>query len=207
MATRYQDVATFEAGIRVPGGYLTTVARSELAQDALAIYPIPWTAFRVWDAIATNLPGTAATDDLALIGNTFATGSPSIQAGNLGSAGATTRYARFQVALPAEYDDAETVQIRFHCGMVTAVADNSCTIDLQAYESDKEEGIGSDLCTTAATSMNSLTFADVDFSITASGLVSGDLLDCRVAIACNDAATGTVTPSIGYAALLCDIRG
>ena len=183
------------------------ISRSKIAQTTLAPFFIPWTAFRVWDAYQTNLPGTPATDDLGLIGGTFATGSPSIQTEDLKAAGATTSYARFCVALPPEYDDGETVTLRIHAGMLTTVADTTATIDLEVYESDKEAGIGADICATAAASINSLTLADKDFTITPASLVSGDVLDCRIAIAINDGATGTAVKGIvGYAALLCDIR-
>lgn len=184
------------------------IARSKIGQDTLAKFVIPWEAFRVWDAYATNLPGTSATDDLGLIGGTFGTNSPTIQTSDLKAAGATTRYARFSVALPPEYDDGETVQLRVHCGAKTTVADTSMTIDVECYESDKEEGISADLCTTAATSCNSLTLADKDFTITPTSLASGDVLDIRLTMAVNDAASGTaVIGIIGSVELLCDIRG
>lgn len=184
------------------------IARAKLAQDVLKPYPVNLTDLRVWDAMATVLPGTAANDDLGLIGGTFATGSPSIQAGDLKSAGATTRYARFLVALPAEYDSGETVTVRIHAGMVTTVADTSCTVDVQAYESNGEAGISADLCATAAQSMNSLTYADKDFTITPTALVAGDVLDVRVAVTCTDASGGAaVIPVLGSITLLCDVRG
>ena len=183
------------------------IARSKIGQTTLAPFFIPWQAFRVWNAYQTNLPGTPLADDLGLVGGTFGTDSPSIQTEDLKAAGATSSYARFCVALPPEYDDGETVQIRIHAGMLTNVADTSATVDLEVYESDKEAGIGSDICATAAQSINSLTLASKDFTITASGLVSGDVLDCRSTTAINDAATGTAVKGIiGYVALLCDIR-
>src|SRR4051794_39562808 len=37
-----------------PGG---GIARSSLSQDASQSYPIPWTAFTVWDAVSVQLPG------------------------------------------------------------------------------------------------------------------------------------------------------
>jgi hypothetical protein len=56
--------------------------------------------------------------------------------------------------------------------------------------------------------INSLVLAAKSFTITPSGLVAGDTLDVRIAIACTDAATGTaVTPTIAAIDLLCDIRG
>lgn len=208
MTARINELTVFNQGIKAPGGYLTDVKRAEIEQDTSQLYVIPWESFRVHDAIATNLPGTAANDDLGLYGNTFGTGSPSIESGDLKAAGATSRYARFQFALPPEYDDGQTVVLRAHAGMNTTVADTTATLDVECYKSDTEAGIGSDLCATGAQSINSLTFADYDFTITASGLVSGDVLDIRLTMAINDGATGTaVIGEIGWLGFLLDIRG
>lgn len=192
----------------VSGSRLPLLPRSSLEQDTLAIFPVPFENFRVWDAYQTLLPGTSATDDLGLYGGTFATASQLIRTYDVKTVGATTLYARTRVIIPAEYDDGETIQFRIHCGMVTTVADTSCTIDLQAYEVDSEGGISADLITTSATTMNSLTFANKDFTVTSSGIVAGDILDVRVAIAVNDGASvGAVIAAIGAFNLLCDIRG
>jgi hypothetical protein len=92
--------------------------------------------------------------------------------------------------------------------MITTVADTSCTIDFQAYRSNQAVGIGSDLVTTAATTMNSLTDANIDFTVDAATLLPGDLLDIRMAITCTDGATATaVIPSVGAVELLCSIKG
>lgn len=179
-----------------------------LKQDADVAFPVLLSSLRVWDAFHTNLPGTAATDDLAIDGGTFGTSPQVVSAGDLKAAGATTRYARFQVALPECYDAGQTVTIALHAGMVTTIADTSCTIDVQCYKLDKAAAIGSDLCSTAAQSINSLVFAAKSFTITASGLVAGDILDVRIAVACTDAATATaVTPTIAAIDLTCDIKG
>jgi hypothetical protein len=179
-----------------------------LKQDANAIFPVPLTSLRVWDAYHTVLPGTAATDDLALIGGTFATSPPVVSAGDLKAAGSTTRYARFQVQLPECYDAGQTVSLAISAGMVTTIADVACTLDVECFKIDKITGIGSDICATAATQINSLVFASKIFVITPSGLLPGDVFDVRIAIACNDAATGTaVTPTIAAIDLLCDIKG
>lgn len=187
------------------------IDRSKLAQDSVQPFIVPFTDLRVWDAMATNLPATAANDDLALVGGTFGTAAPMVQAGDLKAAGATTRYARFLVRLPAEYVDDETVNIRVRGGMETTVADTTCTADIEAYLLDKDGalvGSPTDLCTTAATTINSLTAANIDFTLTDTNLVSGSIVDVRVAIACNDAATGTaVTPAIYSLELLADIKG
>lgn len=184
------------------------VTRAKLDQEDLALYPVPLTALRTWDAMAVNLPGTAATDDLALVTGTIATDAPTVRTSDLKNAGATTQYASFLVPLPVEYQSAETVQIRVRAGMETTVASASATVDLQVYEIDGNGGVSADLCATAAQSINSLTEANRDFSITSTDLVAGDVLHVRVAVAVNDSGTGTpVIGKICNIALLCDIRG
>jgi hypothetical protein len=112
------------------------------------------------------------------------------------------------VELPECYEAGETVTLSLSAGVVTTVASVSCTVDVECYELDKIGGIGSDLCTTSATTINSLVFAAKSFTITSSGLVAGDVLDVRLTIAVNDAATVTaVTPTIAAIDLLCDIKG
>jgi hypothetical protein len=200
---------TVQGDLQVNGSFSKPITRSNLTQENLAVYPIPPQAWRVWDALQTNLPGTGASDDLAIIGGTFGAGVPSIQTGDLKNAGATTRYARAQVQLPPEYVAGETVTIRANAGMVTTVASASATIDFEVYKSDR--GIlvsGIDLVVPSSQSINSLTFGDKDFNVTATTLGPGDILDIRMAIAVNDSATGTaVIGCAGSVELLCDIRG
>jgi hypothetical protein len=189
-------------------GTVTGVDRTSLEMDDDQRYKIPLTEWRVWDALATNLPGTPAADDLGLVGGTFGTASPAIQTGDLKAAGSTVRYARCQFVLPPEYVAAQSVTIRAHAGMVTTVSDGTATIDFQAYRSDDEAGIGSDLVTTAATTINSLTEADKDFALTATTLNPGDTLDIRMAVTIADAATATaVVGNVGAVEVLLDIKG
>lgn len=183
------------------------ILRSQLKQVANAKLMIPFSAWRVWDSGAV-LPTAAAADDLAYEMGTLGTDHGRLSAGDLKAAGATTRYALAHIALPDHYDDAETVTLRLHAGMETTVADTTCTIDAQAYEVGDGGSPSADICATAAQSMNSLTGANLDFTITATSLAAGDILEVRVAIDCNDGATGTaVTPILYKAWLLFDARG
>ena len=76
--------------------------------------------------------------------------------------------------------------------MKTTVSDTTATIDFEAYAKNEATGaVGSDLVTTAATTINSLTAAAKEFVITPTGLVSGDELDIRVTIAIVDSTTAT----------------
>jgi hypothetical protein len=194
--------------LRVTGAINPTRLRSEiLMQKELQPFAVPWSAWRVWDALTNNPPSAGGTDDLALIGGTFGTNPPSIQTGDVKAAGAVTRYLRCQIPLPWEYESAESVTIRVHAGMLTTVAATSATVDIEAYRSTEENGISADLCTTSAQSINSLVFADKDFVITPTLLVPGNFLDIRMTIATSDGATGTaVIGCVGSVKLLCDVR-
>lgn len=183
-------------------------ARSELTQHDNAVFAVPLTLFRTWDALATNLPATPANDDLGLVTGTLGTDGPSLQTGDLKAAGSTTRYARVQVRLPAEYVSGQTVTVRASAGMLTTVADVAATLDVQAYRVERDGGVGSDLCSTSAQDINDLTLANMDFNITATTLTPGDLLDIRLAVLVNDGATVTaVTGIVAAVELLCDIKG
>ncbi|GMW02644.1 MAG: hypothetical protein AMXMBFR84_37800 [Candidatus Hydrogenedentota bacterium] len=182
---------------------LGAIARTALTQDDLKPYAIPLTLFRVHDALQTNLPGTAATDDLAVITGTIGSDPPSIQGVDFGGT-TTTAYARIQYPLPPEYVDGQTVTLRVNAGMLTTVSDGTCTLDAVVYRN----GAGSDICATAAQSINSLTFADKDFTITPTALVAGDLLDIRLVIAGSDTGNaGVMIPEIASVTLLMDIKG
>jgi hypothetical protein len=179
-----------------------------MAQQSAAQFAIPWEAWRVHDAYQTVLPGTAATDDLGLIGGTFGTGVPSLQSSDA-KATTVTQYARAVVRMPIEYDTASDVSLLFHAGMKTTVSDGTATLDVEAYLSDKEGLVdGADKVTTAATTINSLTLADNTYVVSAGSLEPGDVLDVRITVAITDTATGTaVLGWIGGAWLQCDVRG
>jgi hypothetical protein len=196
--------------VRITGKISPAMTRaSVLALAELQSFPIPLTNFRVWDAMHTLLPGTPATDDLGLIGGTFGTATPSLRSEDLKALGATNKRARVLVQLPWDYVASESVTLRFKAGMITTVAGTSATIDCEVYkqQSDPDDAINSDLVTTAATTMNSLVFADIDFVLTPSSLSPGDILDVRVTCAVNDGASATaVIAGITSVKLLCDVR-
>jgi len=182
------------------------IATTKIAQRVLAESVIPLTNLRVWDAVASILPSAAAADDLGLVTGTWGTNPVRVTAGDV-KASSSTRRLYFAVPIPANYEDGQTIQVRIRAKMETTVADTSCTIDLEAYIGTSGT-LGSDLVTTAAQSMNSLTAASYDFTINPTGVDPGDLIECRLSIAYNDAATATaVTPAVYKIALLCDTRG
>lgn len=191
----------------IMAGTLEDIQRTNMALESLVEFPVPLTSLRVWNAVHTNLPGTAADDDLALITGTWNTNSICVRTGNAAATN-TTQRAFFEKQLPLEYSPGQRVKVRVHAGMVTTVADNTATLDLEVYKSDEEAGVGSDLVTTNAVSINSLTAADKDFELSSAALNPGDVLNGRLTIAVVDAATNAaVLGQVGAIKVLCDSRG
>ena len=182
--------------------------RSKLAQEGKK-YNIPLEDLRIFDSASNAvLPNTAATDDLGLILGTQGTTDFSVQTSDA-KATTVTQKARFRFWLPPEYDAGQTIKIVAHAGMLTTVSDGTATIDFSVYAKDEADFThGADLVTTSATTINSLTLAAKEFSITPTSLVNGDELSALVTIAITDAATGTAV--IGLVTkfyFLLDVRG
>ena len=201
--------------LTIPDGELTNldlaananIETSKIAQRVLAESVVPIHSFRVWDAVTSNPVSAAANDDLGLVTGTWGTNPVRLTGGDMKALGATTSRIYFSVPIPANYEDGETIQIRVRAKMETTLADVSCTVDLEAYVGSSGS-LGSDLVVTSAQSINSLTAANYDFTLSGSGVNPGDLIECRLSIACNDAASATaVTPAIYKVSLLCDTRG
>lgn len=181
--------------------------RSKLAQRATVSFPQNLFSLRVWDAVNTLLPATGGTDDLGLYTGTFGSAGNRVKTGDVKNTTAT-RYARAFITIPDAYDPAEDVQLRALAGMETTVASSSATIDFEAYLVQDDGTLSADLVTTGATSINSLTLAYKDFTVTATNLVPGSVLDVRITIATNDSATVTaVIAVLAHLVLRCDIRG
>lgn len=186
------------------------IQRVKMAQRTNAVFPINFADFRVWDAIATNLPGTSATDDLGLYGGTYATSPPYVGTSDMKALGSVSRYARVLVVVPHDFEgNSQSLTFRAYAGMVTTIADVACTLDVECWRIDRDGTLGSaDLVTTSATTINSLTAAAKDFQLADTSTISaGDLLDVRLTVLVNDAATATaVIAAIWDFLLLADLR-
>ena len=195
----------------LPGSVLAAaaeIAATQLAQRPNQSTPLMMTACRVWDAMASMVVGTPAADDLGLVTGTPGTHQPKLSSGDVKALGATSRKVAFELEVPSNYDDGESFSLRFKAGMETTIADVTATIDLQAWKPSGTGTVGSDLVTTAAQSINSLTAADKDFVIDATGIDPGDKLICVLSIATNDAATATAVTACVYSMFRrCDTRG
>lgn len=166
------------------------IERSKLATETLKVN-IPLEHVRVHDALQTNLPTSAASDDLGFVIGTFGTDAPVVQTSD-GKAATITQRGRFSFRLPHNYVAGGTLSVAAWAGMKTTVSDGTATIDFEVYaKNDATGAVGSDLCTTPATTINSLTAAAKEFTLTPTGLAVGDELDVRVTIAITDSATAT----------------
>lgn len=182
----------------------------QIAQRTLQEYGIDLAACRIHDNYGVILPNAGATDDLGLVGGTLGTSAPSLRTEDLKTAGLTWNYARVQMTLPPEYVAGQTVKIRLTGGMVTTIADTTAFVDVECYENEEDDSVSADLCTTAETTINVLiaTPTTVDFTITASTLSPGSVLDVRVGTKVTDAAEATpVIGCITKISLLCDTQG
>lgn len=170
-------------------------------------YPVILRDARVWDAPLSSLPTTSANDDLGFTAGTWGSSGNTIRTSDMKNLGSVTRYSRHVIALPPEYIAGESVVLRVNAGMNTTVASAAATIDAEVYETSGAT-ISADLCATAAQSINSLTAANRNFTITATNLAPGDILDIRLAVLVNDSATATaVIAVINSIDLVLSVRG
>lgn len=193
-------------------GAVPTIYRSQLPVETGSAFEILPQELRVWNAFQTPL-GTAGTDDLGITAGAFGTGTPYITAGDCGSAGTTTRYARFLVQLPMNYDAGQAASFAFLAGItgtVPNVAATSCTLDCEAYKVGVDTLVtGSDLISTAAQSINFTAFASYSFNLTVTSANPGDWLDVRITIVCVDGAStaANVVPAIQKLQLIASTQG
>jgi len=158
-----------DGDLRVTGnlyilGSLPAITRGNLTQENSTLFPVELTSLRIFDAFQTPL-GTAGSDDLGITSGAYATGTPYITAGSLGSVGATTRYARFLFQVPYNYVSEQPAEFTLLCGITgtaPVAASVSCTVDLQAFKVGVNTLVtGSDLISSSATDMNFTAFDDV----------------------------------------------
>ncbi len=157
-----------------------------------------------------ELWGTPA-QSLDYVAGTHGTGAPSLQTPDVGgNAAATNYYVRGEIQLPWEYVAGETVKIRVVAGMIGDTCDQSATVDLSVYESDKDAtATATDLVATTAVSdnMNNETFQTVDFIITPTSLTGGDILDVLITMTLDDNGDADLMRGcVGAVQLLCDVR-
>lgn len=143
---------------------------------------IPLTSFMTHDSLAVRLPAAAATDDLGLVYGSVGTDGPTLQGVDFGAT-ASDEEGAMEFVIPQSYKAGDTFTVRIRGGMLTTVSDTTATVDLAVHLCDEDGAVGSDLVTTAATTINSLTKADVDFVVTPTTLLPGSKIIIHVKVA------------------------
>lgn len=174
----------------------------ELASSATAEHKLKITDARVHDSMDDALPATAANDDMAIITGTPGTDAPTLQGVDFGGTTSDEKCA-FEFVLPRTYRAGSPVTLRAKAGILTTIADDSLTLDVECWKDAGDGSVGSDICATAAQDINSLTMANKDFTITPTGLEPGDRLIIRLSFAGTDAGDlGAMIPEIQNVAVL-----
>lgn len=179
-----------------------SVERSMVAQEAAESYPIDLTALRTADLagpLAVSDSQGAGDHYLALSSNTI------ILYGNSPSSSTETDTSYFTFSLPPEYDDGQTITLRVNC-LYTADGDTK-TVEAQVYKVNKTSGaVGSNLVSGGAQALTA-SAAATDFTVDPTGLVGGDLFNCKLITVFEDS-NGTVGEAqVNSIEFLLDITG
>ncbi len=190
----------------IKNAQLVSVARAQMAEDALAAYGIPVSDFMSATGVPLAAAETAGSFNVNLAANVY-----DIQ-GEITDNETEVSVGYIQFVLPPEYVAAGDVTVRIKTSLVktAAAVDNGSTIDAEVYEQTGNGAVGADLCTTAASGWAATdTWYTKDFAVTAAGLVSGDILNIKVttSVVDSEAGAGTLRANLDGIAVLCDVKG
>jgi len=136
----------------------------------------------------TVISGAAAAGKFGLTLGGFGAGGAMLE-GEAASGNTKTSTLHFRWAVPQNFDTAAATRalaLAINC-RVSVVANTAATIDAEVYKSNGQGGqTGGDLVTTAATNINSATWAEVSFTVNPGSLTPGDELDVFVRAVVND---------------------
>jgi hypothetical protein len=140
------------------------------------------------------LAAAAASGVFGMPAGTFgATVSPTL-IGNASNSSAKTDITRFEIAMPQDYVAAGAVTIAITATLTASTASTTKTIDLIVNKSDLHGGATSILATGAQALGTAATWYTKTFTLTATTLVPGDIIDCEIIGILNDThATGVIT--------------
>lgn len=181
-----------------------TISRARLIENALDVFSIPFTEVLGADGAELAISETGGdfyrslgTNQMLILGE--------ISNGTVG-ADVEASVGWFRFCLPSNYVTAGDITIRAGVDVVGAGALGTCTIDFSAYLQDGVEGsVGSDLVVTAATAI-SKTAANKDFTVTATGLVAGDILVIKMTTSVDNTDSTNIQAQISRLAVLCDVK-
>ncbi len=149
-------------------------------------FSVNFTDLRRTGDCALILPNAGDNTNLGI--TTGASGAANISLTSSNPTGATkTEKARFQFIIPANYITASDLTLTARARVAVALQ-VSATLDFTVFESNKELGVGADICATAAQSINTDAWANYAYTITGAALLPGDVIDIEMTTALDDTA-------------------
>jgi hypothetical protein len=178
------------------------IARSKLAEDALQAHPATLLSNT---GQALTAAETAGTFDITIGTNTIAIN------GEVTDNETETSVGYFPFVLPPNYVAAGDASVVFNSALIKtgSPTNNASTLDLSCYE-QASVAVGDDLVATAAATYAALdTYYAKTFVLTATDLVAGDILLCKVttAIVDSEAGAGTIIWTSDPIKVLLDVKG
>lgn len=181
------------------------IARSKLAEDALAPHGIPLTSVRGPTGLALTATETAGTFNVDVSTNVVTL------KGEVTDNETEVSVGLAEYVLPDNYVAAGDITVRFRVALIAtgSPTDNGSTFDLEVYKQG-DAAVGADLCATAAATFAALdTWYNKDFTVTAAGLAAGDRLTFKItaSVIDSEAGGGTIICTIAAVSVLADVKG
>lgn len=133
----------------------------------------------------TPLAATAAAGKFGRVVGGWGTGGVVLE-GEAASGNSKTSTAHFMWFVPQNYEAGTNISFKVKARTSVVLATSS-GLDLQAYKSDENGGVGSDLCATASQDINSATWAEYTFTVTGTTINPGDKIEFYLQCVANDA--------------------
>lgn len=198
---------TVTGALDISGATVTyrAIARTDMAEEALAIYQIGVGDYRNDDGTVIDATGGAGL--FSVTSGAMGTGTLTLD-GEAASGNSKSDTVMFEFSLPPEYMAAGDVRLTVDMIETVGVATTATTFSVEVYEDTGRGAVGSDLSGSPDVTDITDSWQTSTTVITAAGLLAGDKLRVFLRIVTNDTSgsVGTVA-QIGKVALLCDIKG
>ncbi len=178
--------------------------RGDISEDALAVYQVPLSAFKALDGAALGVAEDSADLFMEISSNVWTL------LGRTPESAAEAASADFQFALPIEYSPQGDVQFVVEVQFINASgadAGRASRIDCLAFR-QAAGAAGSDIGATAAQAPTTDdTYETFTFTITATTLGPGDVLNVRLTLTCTADDGNPTQLQASNPRMLLDVRG
>jgi hypothetical protein len=194
--------------LTIPNSVTGTIPRANITTKVGGVYDLPLPDWRVSDT-NMSLLAAAGSGKLGLVCNTPGATAPQLVTTDCkANATLATFVALTSFTLPDEYPTGGAVNVLVTGGCLTTVADDTATVDIEAWEDAGDGTVGADIASPAAQSIKSMTHATKTFVLNPAGLVAGDKIHIRLTVSVKDNATGAaVYGAVDKVSVLVDKQG